>query len=106
MTFNGIKLTHTTATQMVDKYDQHFTGVTKDGNKANQVQFTVTKDLTLNQLKKAYGKDLKKKTHNDNKDGGIFYYRPSEKGLGVLFVVDNYRVVAVSIGNVPFTTNK
>lgn len=98
VTFNGIKLTHSTGTKMVDKYDQHFEGVANDGIKAKQVQFTVTKDLTLNQLKKAYGKDLIKKSHNKNKDGGIFCYKPSDKGLGVLFVVDNSRVVAVTIG--------
>ncbi|RQX47276.1 hypothetical protein DB790_02445 [Staphylococcus capitis] len=98
VTFNGIKLTHSTGTKMVDKYDQHFEGVANDGIKAKQVQFTVTKDLTLNQLKKAYGKDLIKKSHNKNKDGGIFCYTPSGKGLGVLFVVDNSRVVAVTIG--------
>ena len=98
VTFNGIKLTHSTDTKMVDKYDQHFEGVANDGIKAKQVQFTVTKDLTLNQLKKAYGKDLIKKSHNKNKDGGIFCYTPSGKGLGVLFVVDNSRVVAVTIG--------
>ena len=72
VTFNGIKLTHSTGTKMVDKYDQHFEGVANDGIKAKQVQFTVTKDLTLNQLKKAYGKDLIKKSHNKNKDGGVF----------------------------------
>ena len=98
VTFNGIKLTRTTDNKMVDKYDQHFEGVANDGIKAKQVQFTVTKDLTLNQLKKAYGKDLIKKSHNKNKDGGIFCYTPSGKGLGVLFVVDNSRVVAVTIG--------
>ena len=98
MTFNGIKLTHSTGTKMVDKYDQHFEGVVNDGIKAKQVQFTVTKDLTLNQLKKAYGKDLIKKSHNKNKDGGSFCYTPSGKGLGVLFVVDNSRLVAVTIG--------
>lgn len=98
VTFNGIKLTHSTDTKMVDKYDQHFEGVANDGIKAKQVQFTVTKDLTLNQLKKAYGKDLIKKSHNKNNDGGIFCYTPSDKGLGVLFVVDNSRVVAVTIG--------
>ena len=98
VTFNGIKLTHSTDTKMVDKYDQHFEGVANDGIKAKQVQFTVTKDLTLNQLKKAYGKDLIKKSHNKNKDGGIFCYTPSDKGLGVLFVVDNSRVVSVTIG--------
>lgn len=98
VTFNGIKLTHSTGTKMVDKYDQHFEGVANDGIKAKQVQFTVIKDLTLNQLKKAYGKDLIKKSHNKNKDGGIFCYTPSGKGLGVLFVVDNSRVVAVTIG--------
>ncbi len=98
VTFNGIKLTHSTGTKMVDKYDQHFEGVANDGIKAKQVQFTVTKDLTLNQLKKAYGKDLIKKSHNKNKDGGIFCYTPSGKGLGVMFVVDNSRVVAVTIG--------
>ena len=98
VTFNGIKLTHSTGTKMVDKYDQHFEGVANDGIKAKQVQFTVTKDLTLNQLKKAYGKDLIKKSHNKNKDGGVFCYTPSGKGLGVLFVVDNSRLVAVTIG--------
>ena len=98
VTFNGIKLTRTTDNKMVDKYDQHFEGVANDGIKAKQVQFTVTRDLTLNQLKKAYGKDLIKKSHNKNKDGGIFCYTPSGKGLGVLFVVDNSRVVAVTIG--------
>ena len=47
VTFNGIKLTHSTGTKMVDKYDQHFEeGVANDGIKAKQVQFTVTKDLT------------------------------------------------------------
>ena len=85
VTFNGIKLTRTTDNKMVDKYDQHFEGVANDGIKAKQ-------------LKKAYGKDLIKKSHNKNKDGGIFCYTPSGKGLGVLFVVDNSRVVAVTIG--------
>lgn len=56
VTFNGIKLTHSTDTKMVDKYDQHFEGVANDGIKAKQVQFTVTKDLTLNQLKKLMAK--------------------------------------------------
>ena len=97
VTFNGIKLTHSTGTKMVDKYDQHFEGVANDGIKAKQVQFTVTKDLTLNQLKKAYGKDLIRKVII--KQGWrCFCYTPSGKGLGVLFVVDNSRLVAVTIG--------
>ena len=57
----------------------------------------MTKDLTLNQLKKAYGKDLIKKSHNKTRMA-VFCYTPSGKGLGVLFVVDNSRLVAVTIG--------
>lgn len=74
VTFNGIKLTHSTGTKMVDKYDQHFEGVANDGIKAKQVQFTVTKDLTLNQLKKAYGKDLIKKSHNKTRMAVFLLY--------------------------------
>ena len=54
--------------------------VSNDGIKAKQVQFTVTKDLTLNQLKKAYGKDLIKKSHNKTRMA-VFCYTPSGKGL-------------------------
>lgn len=106
VTFNGIKLAYTTGTKTVNKYDQTFKGVTKNGHRANKLQFIVKKDLTLNQLKQAYGKDLMKKNNSDKKDCGIFYYRPSSNGLGVWFVVDQNRVVEVSIGHVPFTTSK
>ena len=92
---------------MVEKYNQKFTGVTKDGKKANKVQFIVKGDLSLKQIKKAYGKDLKKVSGNVNdKTGGIFEYRPVQDGLVTTFVVNNGHVVEVDISYAGFTTSK
>ncbi|MCJ1667143.1 hypothetical protein MT340_001350 [Staphylococcus sp. NRL 16/872] len=105
--FSGITLAPTKDTKVVEKYNQKFTGVTKDGKKANKVQFTVKGDLTLNQLNKAYGKDLKKVSGNTNdKTSGMFEYRPVQKGLATTFVVNHGRVVEADISYAGFTTSK
>ncbi|MEJ7174603.1 hypothetical protein WL278_09585 [Staphylococcus caprae] len=104
--FNGIKLAKTSGTKKVNLYDQTFKGVTKTGHSANQMQIIVKGNLSFAQIKKAYGKDLKEKSHCTQKDGGIFYYKPTKKSLEVWFVVDNNHVVEASIGHVPLTTSK
>lgn len=47
--------------QKVEKYDQTFKGVTAKGNEANQLQFIVKNNISLKDIQKAYGKDLKKR---------------------------------------------
>lgn len=60
VTINGIKFEKANSNKELEKYNQKFTGVSKDDKKANKVQFSVKGDLKYNQLKKAYGQDLKK----------------------------------------------
>ncbi len=43
------------------KYDQTFKGVTAKRNEANQLQFIVKNNISLKDIQKAYGKDLKKR---------------------------------------------
>lgn len=105
--FNGIKLAKTNSTTVKEKYNQKFTGVTSDGKKANKLQFIVKGDLTYNQLKKAYGKDLKKVKGNKNAKGsGIYVYKPNKNGLAASFVLNEGKVVEVDISYAGFTTSK
>lgn len=110
VTFNHIKLDSTKesgSTNKVDKYDQTFKYVSKDKKHAGQMQFIIKGDLSLTDVSKAYGKSLKKETDQTNdKQSGIFYYKPSKNGLGVWFVADHNRIVEVSVGHVPYTTSK
>lgn len=39
----------------------NFKGVTAKGNEANQLQFIVKNNISLKDIQKAYGKDLKKR---------------------------------------------
>ena len=107
VTFNGIKLAKTNATKKVEKYDQTFKGVTAKGNEANQLQFIVKNNISLKDIQKAYGKDLKKENNKTKEsDSGIFYYQHSKKSLGIWFVVDHNRVVEVTVGHTPYKTSK
>ena len=93
--------------RLIEKYNQTFTGVSKDGKKANKVQFSVKGDLTYNQLKKAYGSDFKKvKGTPSDKKSGIFEYQPKKDGLIVSFVITHGRTVEVDIGYEGVTTSK
>ena len=59
--------------QKVEKYDQTFKGVTAKGNEANQLQFIVKNNISLKDIQKAYGKDLKKRIiKRKESDSGIF----------------------------------
>ncbi|MBU5852950.1 immunodominant staphylococcal antigen IsaB, partial [Vibrio cholerae O1] len=58
--FNGIKLAKTNTIKKVEKYDQTFKGVSAKGNEASQLQFVVKNNISLKDIQKAYGKDLKK----------------------------------------------
>ena len=59
--------------QKVEKYDQTFKGVTAKGNEANQLQFIVKNNISLKDIQKAYGKDLKKENNKTKEsDSGIF----------------------------------
>ena len=59
--------------QKVEKYDQTFKGVTAKGNEANQLQFIVKNNISLKDIQKAYGKDLKKDNNKTKEsDSGIF----------------------------------
>ncbi|HGZ9182144.1 immunodominant staphylococcal antigen IsaB [Staphylococcus aureus] len=107
VTFNGIKLAKTNATKKVEKYDQTFKGVTAKGNEANQLQFIVKNNISLKDIQKAYGKDLKKENNKTKEsDSGIFYYQHSKKSLGIWFVADHNRVVEVTVGHTPYKTSK
>lgn len=107
VTFSGVKLAPTKSEKVKEKRNQKFTGLTKDGKKAHKVQFIVKGDLTYNQLKKAYGKDLKKvKGSHDVKGSGIYVYKPVKDGLATSFVMNDNHVVEVDISYEGFTTSK
>ena len=107
VTMNGIKFEKAHSNKALEKYNQKFTGVSKDGKKANKVQFSVKGDLTYNQLKKAYGSDFKKvKGTPSDKKSGIFEYQPKKDGLIVSFVITHGRTVEVDIGYEGVTTSK
>lgn len=107
VTINGIKFEKANSNKELEKYNQKFTGVSKDGKKADKVQFSVKGDLTYNQLKQAYGQDLKKvKGTPNDKESGIFEYQPKKDGLIVSFVITHGRTVEVDIGYEGVTTSK
>ncbi|HHW7199243.1 immunodominant staphylococcal antigen IsaB [Staphylococcus aureus] len=105
--FNGIKLAKTNTIKKVEKYDQTFKGVSAKGNEASQLQFVVKNNISLKDIQKAYGKDLKKENGKTKEaDSGIFYYQNAKKTLGIWFVVDHNRVVEVTVGHTPYKTSK
>ncbi|HEE8909342.1 immunodominant staphylococcal antigen IsaB family protein [Staphylococcus argenteus] len=107
VTINGVKLKKTTSATKIEKFDQIFKGVSSNGKEANQVQFLIKNDLSLKSIQKAYGKNLIKKDQTkQSNNSGIFYCQFNKKSLGIWFVVDNNRVIEVSIGHEPYTTSK
>ncbi|HDH4820290.1 TPA: immunodominant staphylococcal antigen IsaB [Staphylococcus aureus] len=105
--FNGIKLAKTNMIKKVEKYNQTFKGVSAKGNEASQLQFVVKNNISLKDIQKAYGKDLKKENGKTKEaDSGIFYYQNAKKTLGIWFVVDHNRVVEVTVGHTPYKTSK
>ncbi|HDT6963497.1 TPA: immunodominant staphylococcal antigen IsaB family protein, partial [Staphylococcus aureus] len=95
----------TTSDTKIEKYDQIFKGVSSNGKEANQVQFLIKNDLSLKSIQKAYGKNLIKKDQaKQSNNSGIFYCQFNKKSLGIWFVVDNNRVIEVSIGHEPYIT--
>lgn len=71
--FNGIKLAKTNTIKKVEKYDQTFKGVSAKGNEASQLQFVVKNNISLKDIQKAYGKDLKKKMVKQRKLIAVFF---------------------------------
>lgn len=105
--FNNVKLVKTNSKASIEKYDQKFNGITSDGQKANQLQFVVKDDVSLSEIQKAYGNQLKSQNpQNEDKQSGIYYYQPKKNHLGIWFVVDHNRVVEVAMGYAPYTTSK
>ncbi len=53
--------------------DQIFKGVSAKGNEASQLQFVVKNNISLKDIQKVYGKDLKKENGKTKEaDSGIF----------------------------------
>lgn len=71
--FNGIKLAKTNTIKKVEKYDQTFKGVSAKGNEASQLQFVVKNNISLKDIQKAYGKDLKKEMVKQRKLIAVFF---------------------------------
>ena len=63
VTMNGIKFEKVHSNKKLEKYNQTFTGVSKDGKR--RIKFNlVLKDLTYNQLKKRMAQTLKSKGYS------------------------------------------
>ncbi|KYH14038.1 immunodominant staphylococcal antigen IsaB family protein [Staphylococcus kloosii] len=98
VTFNGVKLAENQGSETLTKYDQDFSGVSKDQKKANAVGFKVKSKLTVQQLKTAYGSGLSE-MQTSEKANDIYVYRPSQDGEAIMFQTDgNNNIERVSIG--------
>jgi hypothetical protein len=98
VTFNSVKLSESQGSDTLTKYDQDFSGVSKNHKSANSVSFKVKSTLTVQQLKNAYGSSLSKMQTSEQTDD-IYVYRPSQNGAAVMFQTDgNNNVDSVHIG--------
>ncbi len=52
---------------------QTFKGVSAKGNEASQLQFVVKNNISLKDIQKAYGKDLKKENGKTRKLIAVFF---------------------------------
>lgn len=97
VTFNGVKIGNTSSGSgaTFTKYDQTFNG-DKNAKKSNAVQFKVKDQLTVKQLKGAYGSDLKKVRALGNNEAA-YEYAPKSPGLNVSFEVNDNKVSEVTI---------
>ncbi|MBF7029880.1 immunodominant staphylococcal antigen IsaB family protein [Staphylococcus kloosii] len=95
VTFNGVKITNVTGSQTFTKYDQTFTNG-ENNKSANLVKFKVKDQLTVKQLKDAYGSELEQGKLGD-KSNTVYQYKPKSPGLFVSFNVNNNKVSDVVI---------
>ncbi|MBE5665873.1 hypothetical protein HU002_02885 [Staphylococcus sp. SS251] len=105
---NGYKISSTTGKNLaglvpgsktVTKYDQEFNMVNKEGTQADIVSFKVRGNLTVKQLKNAYGKKLRKLPGGSQTNSNSGYaYSPNDKHYGIYFDVKNDKVTQITIG--------
>jgi hypothetical protein len=95
VTFNGVKISNVPSGHSFTKYDQTFSG-DENAKNSNIVKFKVKDQLTVKQLKDAYGSDLEQGNSGDKSDA-VYEYNPKSPGLNVSFEVNNNQVSEVTI---------
>lgn len=102
VTFNGVNVSARTVEggKTTQKYDQTFSDYSKDDNIASNVNFSIKGNLTYEQVKDAYGKDLSKiKTPDKQPKGtGVYAYQSQNNGPTVFFEMKDGQVNEVNIG--------